>query len=115
MVEMSEDAFADLVQEIFDALPAAITDGLDNVGIAIEDAPENGEDMLGLYEGTDITQRDVYGFGEMPDLISIYRLPLLNMCEDEEHLREEIEITLVHEIGHYYGIDDEELHRLGWG
>ncbi|RLP74988.1 metallopeptidase family protein [Mycetocola tolaasinivorans] len=115
-MEMDPDDFEDLVNDVFDALPAEVTDGLENVAIAIEDLPEDGSlDLLGLYHGVDLTERDQYGFGEMPDLISLYRLPLLDFCADEVDLREQVRVTLVHEIGHYYGIDDEELHRLGWG
>ncbi|MCS4275825.1 putative Zn-dependent protease with MMP-like domain [Mycetocola sp. BIGb0189] len=116
MMEMDPDTFDTLVNDVFEALPEEVTEGLENVAIAIEDLPEDGSlDLLGLYHGVDLTERGQYGFGEMPDLISLYRLPLLNYCEDEEDLREQVRITLVHEIGHYYGIDDEELHRLGWG
>ncbi|MFZ4841995.1 metallopeptidase family protein [Mycetocola saprophilus] len=115
-MEMDPDTFDTLVNDVFEALPEEVTEGLENVAIAIEDLPEDGSlDLLGLYHGVDLTERGQYGFGEMPDLISLYRLPLLNFCEDEEDLREQVRITLVHEIGHYYGIDDEELHRLGWG
>lgn len=115
-MEMDPDTFDALVNDVFEALPEEVTEGLENVAIAIEDLPEDGSlDLLGLYHGVDLTERGQYGFGEMPDLISLYRLPLLNYCEDEEDLREQVRITLVHEIGHYYGIDDEELHRLGWG
>ncbi|WP_259177778.1 metallopeptidase family protein [Mycetocola sp. BIGb0189] len=115
-MEMDPDTFDTLVNDVFEALPEEVTEGLENVAIAIEDLPEDGSlDLLGLYHGVDLTERGQYGFGEMPDLISLYRLPLLNYCEDEEDLREQVRITLVHEIGHYYGIDDEELHRLGWG
>lgn len=116
MLEIDPDSFENLVNEVFDALPEQITGGLENVAIAIEDLPEDGStDLLGLYHGVDLTMRDQYGFGELPDLISLYRIPLLEFCTDEQDLREQIHITLVHEIGHYYGIDDEELHRLGWG
>ncbi|WP_187978299.1 metallopeptidase family protein [Mycetocola sp. JXN-3] len=115
-MEMDPDTFDTLVNDVFEALPEEVTEGLENVAIAIEDLPEDGSlDLLGLYHGVDLTERGQYGFGEMPDLISLYRLPLLNFCEDEDDLREQVRITLVHEIGHYYGIDDEELHRLGWG
>ncbi|UCR90436.1 metallopeptidase family protein [Mycetocola spongiae] len=115
-MELDADAFDTLVNEVFDALPAEITEGLENVAITIEDLPEDGTlDLLGLYHGIELPDRDAYGYGEMPDLISIYRLPLLNIVENEEELREEVRVTLIHEIGHYYGLDDAELHRLGWG
>ena len=60
------------------------------------------------------TARDVYGFGALPDRIVLYRAPLLALCDDEQQLRDEIHVTLVHEIAHFYGIDDDQLHDLGW-
>ena len=71
-------------------------------------------DLLGLYDGYALTERDRYGLGEMPDRIILYREPLLAVADDEEQLRDEIHITLVHEIAHFYGIDDDRLHELGW-
>ena len=77
--------------------------------------PENGSlDTLGLYEGTAITERDTYGFGELPDRIILFREPLIAVCDDLDELRDQIHVTLVHEIAHYYGIDDAQLHELGW-
>jgi len=113
-LEMDADAFERLVIDELDALPDEIVDGLENVVFVCEDAPEDGADILGEYQGVALTERDRYGFGELPDRIVIFREPLLGMCADEEELRDEVHVTLVHEIGHYYGIDDEELHRLGW-
>lgn len=116
MVDMDADTFEALVGDVFDALPDDMVDGLENVAIVIEDRPEDGSlDLLGLYHGIAITHRDQYGFGELPDMISIYREPILSIVDDTEELREQIRITLVHEIAHFYGIDDDELHALGWG
>ena len=78
--------------------------------------PEDGTlDTLGLYDGVALTERGEYGFGELPDRIVLYREPLLAFCEGLEELKHEIHVTLVHEIAHFYGIDDRELHALGWG
>ena len=116
MVDMDADTFEALVGDVFDTLPDDMVDGLDNVAIVIEDRPEDGSlDLLGLYHGIALTDRGQYGFGELPDLISIYREPLLSVVDDPTELREQIRITLVHEIAHFYGIDDDELHDLGWG
>ncbi len=116
MVDMDAATFEALVGDVFDALPDDMVDGLENVAIVIEDRPEDGSlDLLGLYHGVALTNRDQYGFGELPDLISIYREPLLAIVEDADELRDQIRVTLVHEIAHFYGIDDEELHELGWG
>jgi predicted Zn-dependent protease with MMP-like domain len=113
-VEMSAERFEQLVTDELDELPDEMVDGLDNVVFVVEDRPEDGSELLGLYEGVALTERGQYGFGEMPDRIILFREPLLAFCEDEDHLRDEIHITLVHEIAHFYGIDDERLHELGW-
>ena len=92
-----------------------MVDGLENVVIVVEDRPEDGSlDLLGLYDGVALTERGDYGFGEMPDRIVLYREPLLDVSADVDALRHEVHVTLVHEIAHFYGIDDERLHELGW-
>lgn len=115
MMDLDADRFESLVTAELDELPDEMVDGLDNVVFVVEDRPEDGSlDLLGLYDGVALTERDTYGFGEMPDRIILYREPLLAMCADEAELRDEIHVTLVHEIAHFYGIDDERLHELGW-
>lgn len=114
-LDLDEDAFDELVTDELDLLPDEMVDGLDNVVFVVEDRPEDGSlDLLGLYDGVALTERDRYGFGEMPDRIILYRESLLALCDTVEDLRDEIHITLVHEIAHYYGIDDDRLHELGW-
>ncbi|MFE4950699.1 metallopeptidase family protein [Leifsonia sp. NPDC056665] len=114
-LHLDADAFETLVTDELDRLPDEMVDGLDNVVFVIEDRPEDGSlDLLGLYDGVALTERDAYGFGEMPDRIILYREPLLSICADEDELRDEVHVTLVHEIAHYYGIDDDRLHELGW-
>ena len=114
-LHLDGDAFESLVTDELDQLPDEMVDGLDNVVFVVEDRPEDGSlDLLGLYDGVALTERDAYGFGEMPDRIVLYRQPLLAICADEDELRDEIHVTLVHEIAHYYGIDDDRLHELGW-
>lgn len=112
---LDEEGFEKLVIEELDALPDEMVDGLENVVFVTEDRAEDGSlDTLGLYDGIALTERDRYGFGELPDRIILYRESHLAAAGSLEELRDEIHITLVHEIAHYYGIDDEELHRLGW-
>jgi len=113
--DLDAEAFEALVVDELDRLPDEMVDGLENLVFVVEDRPEDGSlDLLGLYEGVALTERGAYGFGELPDRIVLYREPLLAVSEDLEALRDEVHITLVHEIAHFYGIDDEELHRLGW-
>lgn len=114
-LHLDAEAFEAVVVEELDLLPDDMVDGLDNVVFVVEDRPEDGSlDLLGLYDGLALTERDRYGMGELPDRIIVYREPHLAQCETMEQLRDEIHTTLVHEIAHYYGIDDERLHELGW-
>lgn len=114
-LDLTPDEFEKIVIDELDELPDEMVDGLENLVFVTEDRPADGSlDLLGLYEGVALTERDRYGFGELPDRIVLYREPLLAIAETLDELRDEIHVTLVHEIAHYYGIDDEELHRLGW-
>jgi predicted Zn-dependent protease with MMP-like domain len=115
MIDLTAEAFEALVVSELDALPDEMVEGLDNVVFVVEDRPEDGTlDLLGLYEGTSLTERDRYGIGELPDRIIVYREPHLAACDDEGELRDDVHTTLVHEIAHFYGIDDDRLHELGW-
>ena len=114
-MDIGEEDFYALAEEALATLPEELLDDLDNVAIVVEDEPEDGSEILGVYEGTALTERDSSWFGMLPDRVVLFRGPLSRMCEDEDDLFEEIAITLVHEIGHYHGIDEERLHELGWG
>jgi predicted Zn-dependent protease with MMP-like domain len=93
-----------------DAFEALVTDEL-----VVEDRAADGSlDLLGLYDGWALTERDRYGMGELPDRIIVYREAHLAVCDSVDELRDEVHTTLVHEIAHFYGIDDERLHELGW-
>lgn len=114
-LHLDADAFEALVVDQLDLLPDDMIDGLDNVVFVVEDRAEDGSlDILGLYDGVNLTERGQYGFGELPDRIILFREPLLNVSPDLDELKKQIHITLVHEIAHFYGIDDEQLHELGW-
>jgi predicted Zn-dependent protease with MMP-like domain len=110
------ERFEQLVVDELDLLPDDMVGGLDNVVFVVEDRPEDGTlDLLGLYDGWSLTERDRYGSaGELPDRIVLYRESHLAACDSLEELRDEIHTTLVHEIAHFYGIDDVRLHELGW-
>lgn len=112
---MDAAGFEELVIAELDLLPDDMVEGLDNVVFVVEDRPEDGSlDLLGLYDGLALTERTQYGMGELPDRIVIYRESHLAQCETDEDLRDEVHTTLVHEIAHFYGIDDAQLHELGW-
>ncbi len=106
--------FEAMVVEQLDLLPDDMVAGLDNVVFLVDETPPDGETILGVYEGVALTERSDYGYGELPDRIVIYRAPLIDISESLEELKREIHVTLVHEIAHYFGIDDEQLHALGW-
>lgn len=115
MIDIAAVAFEELVVDELDQLPDDMVEGLENVIFVVEDRPDDGSiDLLGLYDGWALTERDRYGVGELPDRIIVYREPHLAVCETEQELRDEIHTTLVHEIAHFYGIDDDRLHELGW-
>lgn len=113
-MDMTAEAFEALVVEELDRLPDEMVEGLDNVVFVVEDEPEDGGDLFGIYEGFALTERGQYGMGELPDRIIVYRHAHLDAYGDEQELRDEVHTTLVHEIAHFYGIDDEQLHELGW-
>jgi predicted Zn-dependent protease with MMP-like domain len=114
MQPMDEERFSELVGEALDRIPDELWGRFENVAVVIEDSNTEEPDILGLYEGVPLTDRLDYA-GVLPDKISIYRLPLCEMCHDEEELISEISITVVHELAHHMGIDDHDLHELGWG
>jgi predicted Zn-dependent protease with MMP-like domain len=114
-VQMSRQRFDELVSDALDAIPRSLTSALENVVVLVEGSHAEEPDLLGLYEGTALTERDSSYFGSLPDTITIYRDALLDMCESEAEVVHEVTVTVVHEIAHHFGIDDDRLHELGWG
>ncbi|EFQ83266.1 hypothetical protein HMPREF0063_11539 [Aeromicrobium marinum DSM 15272] len=115
MIDVDEDRFAELVEAAFAAIPAELAALLDNVVLFIEDdAPDDEPDLLGLYDGVALTERDASYGGVLPDRILVFRRPTLAICETEAEVVEEVGITVVHEIAHHFGIDDDRLHELGY-
>ena len=113
---MSRERFEELVAEALDEVPAELLSVMSNVVILVEDAPpDGGFDLLGLYEGHALTDRGWDYAGVLPDRITIFRLPTLRVCDTETDVVDEVAITVVHEIAHHFGIDDQRLHELGWG
>jgi predicted Zn-dependent protease with MMP-like domain len=113
---MDAAGFEDAVGDALDGVPSELMALLDNVVFLVEDEPPAEDpDLLGIYDGTPLTERGDAWAGALPDRITIFRGPLSRMCEDREELLDEIAITVVHEIAHHFGIDDTRLHQLGWG
>ena len=114
-IEMGADEFEGYVNEALDSIPDELIDLLDNCIIVIaDDAPPEDPELLGLYEGIPLTERGVSYGGVLPDTISIFRNPTLAICDTVEDVIDEVHITVVHEIAHYFGIDDDRLHELGY-
>lgn len=116
MVEMSREEFEEAVADALDAVPEELARLMTNVVVLVEDdAPEDDPDLLGLYEGTPLTERDSWwAAGSLPDRITIFLHPILEVCDGRDEVVEEVRVTVIHEIAHHFGIDDDRLHELGW-
>ena len=112
---MTRARFEELVSEALDQVPAQFAEAMDNVVVLVEEYNDESPDILGLYHGIALTERTSHYGGVLPDRISIYRRPILGMCHTEPQVVEEVLITVMHELGHHFGIDDARLHELGWG
>ena len=104
--------FEQLVRDALDGLPADLVPVLDNVVVRVLDRDPDEPDLLGLYDGVPHTERTG---AEGPDVVTIYRLALCEMCANIDELIDEVTVTVIHELAHAAGIDDEQLHDLGWG
>jgi predicted Zn-dependent protease with MMP-like domain len=115
VIEMERARFEELVTEAMDQVPAELAGLVDNCVVMVEDEPpEDDPSLLGLYDGTPLTERDNGYTMVLPDRITIFRNPILDMCESEDGVVDEVRITVVHEIAHHFGIDDAKLHDLGY-
>ena len=115
MIDVPPARFEELVADALDEIPAELARAMDNVVVLVEERNAEEPDLLGLYEGIALTERGVDYAGVLPDRIFLYRLPILAVCDTEEDVVEEVAVTVVHEVAHHFGIDDDRLHQLGWG
>jgi predicted Zn-dependent protease with MMP-like domain len=113
MQPISPQRFEELVADALDDIPDELWASFDNLAVVVEDENPDEPDLLGLYEGVPLIHRSDDG-GGLPDKISIYRIPLCLLVQDEDELVDEVCVTVVHELAHHLGIDDAQLHRLGW-
>ena len=113
-VRMSPQRFDELVSDALDLIPPELAAATDNVVVLVEDRNPEEPDLLGLYQGIALTERDSSYAGSLPDTITIYRDALLEICETEDEVVDEVAVTVIHEIAHHFGIDDDRLHELGW-
>lgn len=111
---MDPERFEELVSDALDLIPPELARAVDNVVVLVSDRHPDDPELLGLYEGIALTERDSSYGGALPDAITIYRDALLEICETDDEVVEEVAITVIHELAHHFGIDDERLHELGW-
>ena len=113
--EVSEAEFEDLVAAALDEIPPALAAEMENVAVVVENWPPRGSRLLGLYEGVPLTQRGPIGYaGVMPDRITIFRGPLCARSRDAADLAAQVRVTVLHEVGHHFGMTDDRLRELGW-
>jgi predicted Zn-dependent protease with MMP-like domain len=113
LIDVPPERFAELVTEALDGIPPDLGRLMDNVALFIDDdSPPRG--LLGRYEGIPLTRREAYGGLAMPDRITIFRRAICSACGDEDEVRHQVRITVVHEVAHHFGIDDARLTELGW-
>ena len=116
MTEIDRASFEELVGEALDTVPEELAALMDNCVVLVEEEPPPGDHtLLGLYEGVPLTERDGAYTMALPDRITIFRGPILRVCSTEAEVVDEVRITVVHEIAHHFGIDDDRLHELGYG
>ena len=116
MLDVPREQFEELVADALDEIPPELARLISNCVVLVEDdVPPGGAPLLGLYEGTPLTERGSWYGGVLPDRITIYRLPILRICHTLDDVVDEVLVTVVHEVAHHFGIDDATLHDLGWG
>ncbi len=112
--------FESVVHEVVQGLPTWVREALHNIDIFVEEQPDaeldpEGQGLLGIYLGTPLPERGTDYAWALPDIIYIFRQPHLDLELPESELRQEIARTVIHEIAHYFGIDDDHLDEIGWG
>jgi predicted Zn-dependent protease with MMP-like domain len=120
-VEVSAAHFEELVADALDEVPDELAVEMVNVAVVVEDWPTRAQldgrrgTLLGLYEGIPLTRRSPISYGGvLPDKITIFRGPICARARDERELAAQVRVTVLHEVGHYFGMDDARLHELGW-
>ena len=113
MVTVSVEEFEDLVTRALDAIPERLRASMDNVAVVVDDQRPPGR-LLGLYEGVPLTSRGNHYTASSPDRITIYMAPICGVCQTQADVVAMVRKTVIHEVGHHFGIDDRRLEELGW-
>ena len=114
-IPLTARRFEELVGEALDTIPPEFTRAMDNVVVLVDDRNAEDPELLGLYEGVALTERTSDYAGVLPDRITLYREAILDVCDDEDDVVHEVAVTVVHEVAHHFGVDEDTLHELGWG
>ena len=113
MINIDPDRFEEMVGMALDGLPEEFGKLMSNVAVTVENGP-GPPGLLGLYQGIPLTNRTTQYAGVLPDRITIYRLAICALCDTADEVADQVRKTVIHEVGHHFGIDDERLHELGW-
>jgi predicted Zn-dependent protease with MMP-like domain len=113
VIDVDPERFEEMVATALDGLPAELGELMRNVAVTVEHGP-GPRNLLGLYQGVPLTSRTTHYAGVLPDRITIYRLAICAICGTEDEVRNQVRRTVVHEVGHHFGISDHRLHELGW-
>ncbi len=116
---MNRREFSGVVDAVLAELPEWVVERIDNLVVVVEDRPTHDQDpegqgLLGIYDGVSLADRGIDYFGYAPDQISIFYQPHIELGLNDAELRDEIRVTVLHEVAHHLGIDDQRLHELGW-
>lgn len=115
MEPVSQDAFEEMINDALDTIPEEFARHMTNMVVLARDFNPDEPTLLGLFEGIPLTEQHSNHSGFLPDAVFVYKDALETMCGDEEELRHEVKVTVLHEVGHYFGLEEHELHELGWG
>ena len=113
VITVDPESFEQMVAKALDSLPAEFAQLMKNVAVVVEHGP-GPRGLLGLYQGIPLTSRTTNYAGVLPDLITIYQRAICAICDTEDEVVEQVRRTVIHEVGHYFGISDERLRELGW-
>jgi predicted Zn-dependent protease with MMP-like domain len=111
---MTRRQFEELVADALDTIPPELAAAMDNVVVLVADRHDTEPELLGLYEGVALTERTSNYGGVLPDRIMIYQDAILDVCDSEDDVVHEVAVTVVHEVAHHFGIEEETLRELGW-
>lgn len=115
MEPVSQEVFEAMINDALDTIPEEFARHMTNMVVLARDFNPDEPTLLGLFEGIPLTDQHSNHSGFLPDAVFVYKDALEAMCSDKEELRHEVKVTVLHEVGHYFGLEEHELHELGWG